>query len=134
MLKTSQQTADAQGFKIGSIIKGSIWALVATLILSLIFSLLLQYTSLSEGMLDSYGTFIFFISMLIGSVIGARSAGCKGIWHGLSITLLFFVLSLIIGLIISSASLTIGFVLKRFIAAVVAGILGGIIGIGLADN
>ncbi|MFY9175690.1 MAG: TIGR04086 family membrane protein [Peptococcia bacterium] len=132
MLKTDHQT-EAQGLKLRSIIKGLIWSLITTFILSILFSLLLQYTSLSEGMLDSYGTFIFFISMLVGSIIGARSAGCKGLWHGLSITLVYFLFTLLFGLALSASSLTSIFVLKRLVAALAAGVLGGIIGIGLAN-
>lgn len=132
MHKSGQQTINAEGFKVSSVLKGFIWSLVSTLILGILFSLLLQFTSLSEGMLDSYAIFIFFISMLIGSTIGARSAGSKGLWHGLSITLLYFVLTLFIGLIWSIESLSLIFLAKRIAAAIVAGILGGIIGIGLS--
>lgn len=134
MRKSIHDTISVEGYQINSVIRGLIWALVVTIILGVLISLLLQYTSLSENLLSSYSTFIFFISMLIGSTIGARAAGSKGLVHGLSITLFYWVLTLFIGLIWNPGALTLIFLAKRLGFTVTAGILGGIIGIGLAEK
>jgi len=130
--RSRQTEISLEGYQIGSVVRGLVWALVATILLGIIISLLLQYTSLSESLLGSYSTFIFFISMLVGSTIGARAAGNKGLLHGLSITLLYWILTLIIGIIWNPEALTMIFLAKRLGFTLAAGVLGGIIGIGLA--
>lgn len=123
-----------EGLQLNAVIRGFIWALVITIILGIVFSLLLQYTSLSEGLLSSYSSFIFFISMFIGATIGARAAGRKGLIHGLLITLFYWLITLIIGLIWNPEAFSALFILKRLGYTLAAGILGGIIGIGLSSK
>ena len=134
MTKSTDNSVSSEGYQISSVIRGLIWALVLTIILGVLISLLLQFTSLSESLLGSYSTFIFFISMLVGSTIGSRAAGSKGLWHGLSITLLYWLLTLIIGLIWNPGALTLIFLAKRLGLTLTAGVLGGVIGIGLSEK
>lgn len=122
------------GLQINTVVRGLIWALVITIILGILFSLLLQYTTLSEGMLSSYSTFIFFISMLLGSIIGARAAGSKGLLHGLVISLCYWGLTLAIGVIWNPGTISLVFLMKRLGFTAAAGILGGVIGIGLSSG
>lgn len=132
MKKSRSNQLLSAGFQLRSVIRGLVWALAVTILLGLIISLLLQFTSLTEGLLGSYSTFIFFLSMLFGATIGARTAGNKGLLHGLSITLLYWIITVIIGVIWNSESLTLLFIAKRFGLCLLAGVLGGIIGIGLS--
>lgn len=122
------------GLQISALIRGFIWSLVFTIFLGILFSLLLQYTSLSERLLSSYSTFIFFISMFAGATIGSKSAGRKGLLHGLLITHCFWLITVIIGLIWNTEVFATIFVLKRLGLTVLAGILGGITGIGLSNK
>lgn len=122
------------GFQLNAIVRGLIWALVITIILGIMFSLLLQYTTLSEVMLNSYSSFIFFISMLLGATIGARAAGNKGLLHGLSISLCYWGLTLAIGVVWNPGTLSLVFLMKRLGFTAAAGSLGGVIGIGLSSG
>lgn len=119
-------------FKVGAVIKGLIWALVITIFLGIVVSLLLQYTALSESLLNNFSTFIFFISMFLGSTIGARLAECKGLLHGLSVSFVYLILIVAIGLIWSPETFTTVLILKRAAYSLVSGLLGGIVGIGLS--
>lgn len=132
MNKPVQKPTYGEGFQVFCVLKGLIWALVITIILGVLVSLLLQYTPLSESLLPNFSTFIFFICMLLGATIGARSAGCKGLIHGLAVSTLYLVLILIIGLIWSPETFTLAYFLKRISYSLLAGILGGFIGVGLA--
>lgn len=132
MNRSGRTTSVFEGYQLNAIIRGLFWALLVTIILGIIISVLLQYTSLSEGLLGSYSTFIFFISMLSGSAIGAKAAGSKGLLHGLSISLLYWILTLLIGIIWNPEALTLIFLAKRLAFTLGAGVFGGIIGIGLA--
>ncbi|MCR4442733.1 MAG: TIGR04086 family membrane protein [Peptococcaceae bacterium] len=132
MSKISPRTPSPEGFQITSVVKGLSWALVITIFLGITISLLLQFTSLSETLLQNFSAFIFFISMFFGATVGARSAGSKGLLHGLCVSALYLVLVLLTGLIWSPETFTFAGLLKRTGFAVLAGILGGFTGIGLA--
>ncbi len=123
-----------EGFQFRFVIKGVMWSLIITILLSLIISLILQFTSLSENLLSSFSTFIFFVSMFLGATIGARAAGAKGLIHGLAISLTYFLLLIIIGLVWNPAGLSFYLLSKKLAFSFAAGALGGIIGIGLASR
>lgn len=123
-----------EGFQLLAVIKGITWALIITIILGVILSILLQFTSLSETHLTSFATFIFFISMLLGATISARYAKCKGLYHGLAVSLAYLILTIAIGLIWIPEVFTWGLILKRTAFTIISGALGGIIGIGLATS
>ena len=130
----SKNSVKTEGFQIRCITKGFLWSLIITTLLSLLVSLLLHFTPLSEGLLPGFSTFIFLISMFLGAVIGSRAAGCMGLLHGVSISMLYWLLILVISLIWGLESLVFLQVLKRLAFTLAAGIAGGIIGIGLAEK
>ena len=134
MNKIIHGSPSGESFKAGAVIRGLIWALLITILLGIFVSLLLQYTALPENLLNSFSTFIFFISMFLGATIGARSAGYKGLLHGLSVSLIYLVFIVAIGLIWSPESFSAGLLLKRIAYSLVSGVLGGIIGIGLSSK
>lgn len=128
------QNPSCEGFQFYCVIKGLIYAFLLTIFLCIFVSLLLQYTPLSEGLMQNFASFIFFVSMLTGGIIGARSAGCKGLFHALSITIIYLVIILLIGLIWNSEALTFIQILKRTGYSILSGVLGGFIGIGLSSK
>ena len=129
-----EKYSTGEGLQFRSVIKGIIWSLIITILLGLIISLILHFTALSENLLSSFSTFIFFISMFLGATIGARTAGSKGLIHGLYISISYFVLLIIIGLIWDPSGFSLFNLGKKFVFSFIAGALGGIIGIGLASR
>lgn len=129
-----KNTPSYEGFKLSTVIKGFIVALVLTLLLCIIVSLVFHFTPLSESLLDNFSAFIFFISMLIGSLLAAYAAGSKGLLHGLAVSGLYLLVILAMGIISDPASFTFLMVLKRAGLALLSGALGGFIGIGLATK
>lgn len=132
MSKTKANLPSREGFQWNAVVRGIAWSLVITIFLGISISLLLQYTPLSEKLLSNLSIFIFFISMFLGATIGARFAGCKGLQHGLIISLSYWLLMLVITLVWSPESITISHLLKRFAFALLSGLAGGIIGIGFS--
>ncbi|KJS22569.1 MAG: hypothetical protein VR72_05970 [Clostridiaceae bacterium BRH_c20a] len=120
--------------KVNSIIRGFTWALLISVILSLIITLLLYFTSVSEALLPSFATLIFFISILLGSTISARHAGNSGLIHGLVVGLLFLTFSLILSLLISTDPFSWFLFAKKITYTFIGGALGGVIGIGLSNH
>ncbi|TLM80327.1 MAG: TIGR04086 family membrane protein [Actinobacteria bacterium] len=72
---------------------------------------------------------IFFISALLGGFSAARKAGCKGLLHGLGVGSLFLLLTLIISLFLPGQLLGLS-VAKKVVSSLLAGLLGGIWGVG----
>jgi putative membrane protein (TIGR04086 family) len=114
--------------------KGLISAFIIAIILSLLVSLLLQFTSISESLLNNFSTFIFFISILCGSIIGAYLAGGKGLVHAFSVSILYLLLILLIGFIWSTDTINLTQITTRIGFTLLSGILGGFIGIGLSSR
>ncbi len=131
---TRLTTLTVNGFQGKYVVKGFIWTLIITITLGILLSLILQFTPLSESLLAGLATFIFFISMLLGASIGARAAGNKGLLHGLAVCLSYWVLTLLVGLCWSPDIFTLYLIFKRLGFAVLSGVLGGIIGIGLSNR
>lgn len=133
-MKKLCQNPSCEGFQFSCVTKGLIFAFLLTIILCIVISMLLQYTPLSEGLMPNFASFVFFISMLAGAIIGARSAGCKGLFHGLSVTLIYLAIIFVIGLISNPDTFTFLHIIKRIGYSVLSGVLGGFIGIGLATK
>jgi len=119
--------------KFNSIIRGFTWALVVSIFLSLVITLLLHFTAISEALLPSFATLIFFLSILLGSTISAKHAGNRGLIHGLLVGALYLAFSLIFSFLISTDPFSWFLLAKKITYTFIGGSLGGIIGIGLAN-
>lgn len=121
-------------FNFSSVLNGLIWSLVISICLSVIITLLLHFTSISEELIPAFATLIFFLSILAGSIVSAKAAGNKGLFHGLSVGLLYFVISLILSLFVVTSSFGWLVFLKKIAYTIIASSIGGIIGIGLTSQ
>ena len=113
------------------IAKGSVISIGITLILLFIFALLLTYTNMQESIINSVVIIISAVSVLIGSSIstikikknGLLNGGLVGIIYILSIYILSSITETDFNLNLSATIM--------LITSIVAGMLGGIIGINL---
>ena len=121
-----------KSFSISLVAQGIVIAAVASLILTLILSLVYFFTSVQESALHSFVSIA--ISVFGASLLIAYQAGSKGLIYGLTIGLGFFVLSLIVSLIFYSGSLSWLIVLEKALVSHVAGVLGGTLGAVLKRN
>lgn len=113
------------------ILKGIALAYIVTLIMMLIFSLFLTYTSLKESMIPVLNTIIMIGSIVLGSIYLTLKVGEKGWLNGMIIGVLYFIILLLLNkLIINDLNLSI-FSFTKLLISIVTGIIGGMIGINL---
>ena len=113
------------------ILKGSIFAIILSLILLLIYAMLLTYTELSESTMVPVIITITGISILIGSTISTIKIRKNGLLNGSLVGLIY-----VIALYLASSICLTGFLLTpnsfiMLIVGVVTGMIGGIIGVNL---
>lgn len=116
-----------KSFQFSLILKGILSATILAMLLSLVFGVLLSYTSLPESELSI--NIIFGASIFVAAFITAHQAGTRGLYYGLAVGLGFILLVLILSAIFWSetpAWLKMG---EKTILALVSGGVGGIIGV-----
>lgn len=114
-----------------TIAKGSLIAILITLILLLIISALLTFTSISEGCIPVMIIIASAISILVGSIISSKKLSKKGILNGMIVGLIYIiVIYLLSSLFITGFSLNLKSLIM-LVTSVFAGMLGGIIGVNL---
>ena len=116
---------------IGRIIKGSVTAIIVSLILLLIYATLLSYTNISETTMTPVVITISGVSVFIGSTISSLKIKKQGMLNGALVGLIYilfiYILSSIIitGFEINTKSLI------MILVSTVAGMIGGVIGVNL---
>ena len=128
MLKISEtQSTSAIDFK--KILKGTIIAILTTLILLIVFSFILTYTKLQEQTIPLVTIIITAISILIGGTISTYKIKKNGMLTGMIVGLIYIIsIYLISSIITKNFSLNI-YSIIMIIASIFAGALGGIIGV-----
>lgn len=113
------------------IIKGSIFAIIISFILLLIFAMLLCYTNLSENTIKPVVLVITGTSILIGSMISTRKIRKNGLLNGSLVGFIYIIiLYLVSSLFLAGFSLTFNSFIMLLVG-IVTGIIGGIIGVNL---
>jgi len=117
----------SKSFQFSLILKGILLASILAMLMSLVFGVLLSYTSLPESELSI--NIIFGTSIFIAAFITAYQAGTRGLYYGLAVGLGFILLVLILSSIFWSETpswLKMG---EKTILALVSGGIGGTIGV-----
>ena len=116
------------------IIKGSILSLILTIICLLIFSLILAYTNIPEKTMIPVITAVTAISILAGSIISVSKIEKKGIINGTLVGLIYILTIYIISSIAKgNFEITINSIIL-IASAIIAGMLGGIIGVNIKNR
>lgn len=114
---------------IGIIVKGVILAIITSMILLLVFSAILTYTTVSESVSNPVIITITAISILFASQLSTRKIKKNGIINGGTIGGAYIILLYVISSIVTgNFSLGINAIIM-IIASIIAGMLGGIIGV-----
>lgn len=112
-----------------NIIKGVGIALIATIILLIIFSIMLTYTKIQENTINPVIMIITAVSILIGSSIGNNKIKKNGLVNGGLVGGIYILLIYIISSILNwNFSLNMQSIIMVIIG-IAFGILGGIIGV-----
>ncbi len=114
---------------IKNIIKGTGIALITTLVLLLIFSIILTYTNIDEKVINPVIMIVTAISILLGSSLGNIKIKKNGLINGGIIGAIYIITIYLISSILNwKFSLNLQSIFM-IIIAIVFGILGGIIGV-----
>ena len=114
---------------IKNIMKGTGIALITTVLLLLIFSIILTYTNIDEKVINPVIMIVTAISILLGSSLGNIKIKKNGLINGGSIGAIYIVTIYLISSILNwKFSLNIQSIFM-IIIAIVFGILGGILGV-----
>ena len=114
---------------IKNIIKGTGIALITTVILLLIFSIILTYTNIDEKVINPVIMIVTAISILLGSSLGNIKIKKNGLINGGTIGAIYIITIYLISSILNwKFSLNIQSIFMILIA-IVFGILGGILGV-----
>lgn len=113
------------------IIKGSVIAMILSLILLTIYAILLSYTTISENTMVPVIITITGISILIGSSISSMHIQKQGMLNGALVGLIYMLLLYILSsILLSSFELNLKSVIM-IIVGIVTGMIGGIIGVNM---
>lgn len=113
------------------IIKGSIIAIILSLIFLTIYAILLSYTTISENTMVPVIITITGISILIGSSISSMHIQKQGMLNGALVGLIYMLLLYILSsILLSSFELNLKSVIM-IIVGIVTGMIGGIIGVNM---
>lgn len=114
---------------IGIIAKGVIIAIISSMVLLLIFSAILTYTSISESVSNPVIIMISAVSILLASQLSTRKIKKNGIVNGGIIGAIYIIsIYLISSIVTGNFALGINAIIM-IIASIVAGMFGGIIGV-----
>ncbi len=109
-------------------------AFLFSCILCIVLATIFYYTGLRETLLPSLGKIILTIAVFFASAQVSHYHGNKGLVRGVTIGIIFFIIVLILTLIFNKTILSFVAFFYSLAICVIAGGLGGILGIGLSNS
>lgn len=113
------------------ILKGDLVAIIFTILMLLIFSVVLTYTSISESIIPQTIIVITAISILLGSSIGTMKLKTKGLISGVLVAFIYILAIYILSSVINGDFSFNMYSLIMFISSLLCGMIGGIIGVNV---
>lgn len=113
------------------IVKGSIIAILITLVMLLIFAVILTYTSLRENVINPVIIVISIISILIGSSISTLKINKNGLLNGGLVGIIYILTIYVLSSITSSGFGLNLYAILMIVFSIIAGMVGGIIGVNM---
>lgn len=112
-------------------LKALIKAFIFSILLSFICGLVVYYTSLSELLLPTVGKVILLLTAFYAALSATRVRGSKGLIRGVNMGAAVFILVFIATLALQPAAVAIKTFIYSLLLCLVAGALGGVVGVGL---
>ena len=111
--------------------KGSVCALILTILLLFIFSIILTYTNIQETAINPIIIIITCISIFVGSSISSFKIKKNGFINGSLVGIIYILLIYIISSIVGTGFSFNMNTIIMIISSIFAGTIGGIIGVNL---
>lgn len=131
MVKMKEMNSEGTAGNLVRVLKGSVASIVITLVLLLIYSALLTYTSINENTMPIFIIAITAISILAGSLISSLNIKKNGLANGALVGLIYILVIYLLSSIISANFSLNMYSIIMMIASVIAGAIGGIIGVNI---
>ena len=117
-----------------NVLKGVVGAVAVAIILTAIYSLIMNFIDFSSGVDSAINVGLTSISLIFGTILAAKLYGRKGWLIGLSVGVLFYIALYAIG-VLFGAEATLGlYDLIKFSLCALVGILSGMLGINLGRD
>ncbi len=120
-----------KNFHIGFVLKGLILGFLFSLICFLILSIILSLSNVSENFIKPASYIIMILSIVLGSVYASRKVEKNGWLYGAITGLLYIIILIIINIITSNTFSLQQIMVSRILMGLIAGTIGGILGINL---
>lgn len=127
MIKVNENNTNTSN--IIKILKGSVLAILISIILLIIFAIVLTYTNVNENMMPIVIIVITAISILIGSQITTSSIKKNGILNGVIVGLIYILFLYLISSAVSKDFSLNNYAIIMIATSIAIGGLGGIIGV-----
>lgn len=129
--KMTKENNEKKTSSIVNIVKGTIMAIILSIIALIIFSVILTNTELADSIINPIIMAITAISIFIGSIISVSKIEKKGIVNGALVGFIYILFMYIFSSIVNSNfSFNLNSILL-IILAIIAGMVGGIIGVNI---
>ena len=116
---------------IKQILRGDLLALIFTVLMLLVFSVVLTYTSISEAIIPQTVIIITAMSILLGSSIGTMKMKTKGLLSGALVALIYILLIYVLSSVVNGDFAFNGYSIIMCLSAMVCGMIGGIVGVNI---
>lgn len=120
-----------KGLNLPAVGRGTLVGAIASLTGTLLVAAAFYFTSISERIFPYLVSFILFLSGMLGGGLAARSAGNRGLIHGIAAGTALFFLFWLAAASALPGPVTSGMLLKKFFLLAAGGALGGFLGIAL---
>ncbi|SHH00230.1 putative membrane protein, TIGR04086 family [Thermosyntropha lipolytica DSM 11003] len=108
-------------------------ALILSCILCLLSATIIYYTSLKETLQAPLGKIIIIIAVFTAACSITKFHGNRGLIRGISTGIAFFIIMFIATLLFANSTINMASFFSTLLFCIIAGGLGGILGIGLSD-
>lgn len=130
----ARNSTNEKNSKIYNIFRGSLVAILITIISLLIFSILLTHTNISEKSIVPVITIITAVSILTGSILSVSKIENRGFFNGALVGLIYILAIYILSSIINKNFAINLNSLILISSAVISGMMGGIIGVNMNNK
>ena len=125
MIKVNENSSNS----IVRILKGSVFAILATLVLLIIFAVLLTYTNINENTMPTVIIIVTALSILIGSQLTTSKIKKNGIINGVLVGIIYIAFLYLISSIVTKNFSLNNYSIIMIATSIIIGGIGGIIGV-----
>ncbi|ACV62238.1 hypothetical protein Dtox_1362 [Desulfofarcimen acetoxidans DSM 771] len=118
--------------QITAVLKSTLVALMFSTVLIALLGLIIYYSDISETTIPWISAGIIFLSVTCGGLFAGKMSGTKGLLHGLSVGILFFLIIWLASALILPGHILLLSSLHKLLLSLTSGALGGVLGVGSA--